>query len=93
MDIEKVRGKIASMDTEEFRKLRASLSRDEMQALRPEFEARRGIERDPQGRIIRSKEWKRNRISFLNDRIADYETRIKNAKAEIKTLEKELNSK
>jgi hypothetical protein len=93
MDIEKMREQIPSMSTEDFKQFRAGLSRDELQALRPEIEARRGITRDEQGRIIRSKEWKKQRVSHLEERITDYEQRIKNAKVEIKDLRKELSPK
>jgi len=55
---------------------------------RAEIEARRGIVRDEAGKIIRSKEWKKSRIVFLESKIADFAQRTKNAKAEIKRLEK-----
>jgi hypothetical protein len=56
---------------------------------RAEIEAKRGIVRDEQGRIIRSKEWIAERIEMLKAKEADLQTRIKNIKAEIKyrTLE------
>jgi hypothetical protein len=56
---------------------------------REEVEAKRGIVRDEQGRIIRSKEWLVERIEMLKVKEADLQARIKNIKAEIKyrTLE------
>lgn len=54
-------------------------------------EAQRGIVRDENGVILRSKEWKRDRVEFLNQKIVDCNTRIKNAKAELKQLNAELN--
>lgn len=57
---------------------------------RAEIEAKRGIERDENGKILRSDEWKRDRIAHLKAKIDDFANRTKNAKAEIKKLEKEL---
>jgi len=54
-------------------------------------EARRGIERDENGHIVRSKEWLEQRVEWLTAKVADYENRIKNAKVEIKEREAELN--
>jgi hypothetical protein len=51
---------------------------------RAEIEARRGIKRDEQGRIIRSKEWNQERIAYLETKKADLKNRIKNIDAEIK---------
>lgn len=52
------------------------------------IEARRGIVRDKKGRILRSKEWKTNRIERLTAKIGEFETRIENANSEIKALQK-----
>jgi chaperonin cofactor prefoldin len=57
---------------------------------RAEIEARRGIVRDEQGRIIRSKEWIEQRIEMLKAKEADLQNRIKNIKAEIKQRKAEL---
>lgn len=57
---------------------------------RAKIEAERGIVRDEQGKIIRSKEWKKERIAYLESKLEDYKTRTKNAKAEIKALEESL---
>lgn len=57
---------------------------------RAEIEAKRGIVRDSEGKILRSKEWRENRIAYLKGKIEDFSARVKNAKAEIKAHEKEL---
>lgn len=57
-------------------------------ALRAKIEAKRGIVRDTEGRIVRSKEWKKERAKFLTAKVADMKQRIKNAEAELKTLGK-----
>jgi hypothetical protein len=57
---------------------------------RAEVEARRGITRDAQGQIVRTNKWKKERIATLKNKIEDFATRTKNAKAEIKALEAEL---
>lgn len=51
------------------------------------IEAKRGIVRDDDGKIIRSKEWKKARIAQLESKIEDFAQRTKNAKAEIKALQ------
>lgn len=53
---------------------------------RAALEAQRGIARDENGKIIRSAEWKRERIAHLNLKIAQLAKRLKNAKAELKEL-------
>lgn len=58
---------------------------------RAEIEARRGIKRDEQGRIIRSKKWLKERVPFLQSRVEDYKQRIKNAQEEIKKRQEEIN--
>ena len=60
--------------------------------IRAQIEARRGIVRDEQGRITRSKEWLQERIARLQEKVADYETRSENAKVEIAERKKELKS-
>lgn len=57
---------------------------------RAEIEARRGIVRDEQGRIIRSKEWLEKRIEHLQAKDADYAQRRKNIKVEIASRTKQL---
>jgi hypothetical protein len=60
--------------------------------IRAETEARRGIVRDENGHILRSKEWLEERISYLESRLEDFEIRKKNAKAEIKQRQEELKN-
>jgi hypothetical protein len=57
---------------------------------RAEIEAKRGIKRDEKGRIIRSKKWLKERITFLQSKVEDFKRRIKNAQEEIKMREEEL---
>lgn len=57
---------------------------------REEIEAKRGIVRDEQGRIIRSKEWLEARIAWLQAKEAGLQNRIKNIKAEIKQRTAEM---
>lgn len=59
---------------------------------RADIEARRGIERDDEGRIIRSKKWIKERIEFLERKIEDFAVRTDNAKVEIAQREKELKA-
>jgi len=54
---------------------------------RAEIEAKRGIIRDEDGKIVRSKAWKKERAVVLKGKISDLESRIKNAKTELKNLE------
>jgi len=58
--------------------------------MRAEIEARRGIVRDENGHIIRSKQWLKDRIQSLEAKIADCEQRIENAKVEIAERKAEL---
>ncbi len=51
---------------------------------RAEIEAKRGIVRDELGRIIRSKQWLKERIKLLEAKQEDLKTRAKNIAAEIK---------
>lgn len=51
---------------------------------RAAIEAKRGIERDEDGRIIRSNKWRKERVAFLDSKIADMKQRIKNCEAEKK---------
>lgn len=60
---------------------------------RSEIEARRGIVRDEEGRIVRSKAWVKERIEYLAAKRADCVTRIENIDAEIAMREVELKSK
>lgn len=55
---------------------------------RAQIEARRGIQRDALGQIVRTNDWKKARIVFLKQKIEDFASRTKNAKAELKELEK-----
>ena len=57
---------------------------------RAKKEALRGIKRNERGEIIRSEKWTKERIVFLKRKIEDFASRTKNAKAEIKALEKEI---
>jgi hypothetical protein len=60
---------------------------------RAEIEARRGIVRDEQGRIIRSPQWIKERIKFLEAKEEDLKNRLKNIRAEIKYRALELSDK
>ena len=55
-------------------------------AERAEIEARRGIVRDEDGKIVRSKEWKVARAKSLQEKLDDCARRTKNVKAELKSL-------
>jgi len=57
---------------------------------RAEIEAKRGIVRDEQGRIIRSKEWLEERIEMLKAKDADLRVRIVNINEEIEARTSEL---
>ena len=60
---------------------------------RAEIEARRGIVRDSEGRIIRSKGWVKERIKLLELKEEDLQRRLKNIRAEIKYRTLELKDK
>lgn len=51
---------------------------------RAEIEAARGIKRDGEGKIILSAAQRKARIARLDQKVADYKTRIKNAESEKK---------
>lgn len=57
---------------------------------RVKIEAERGIVRDAEGRIIRSKKWKKDRVKFLKDRLEDIDNRRNNILAEIDKHESDL---
>lgn len=57
---------------------------------RKQIEARRGIVRDTEGKIIRSKPWLKARIKWLKTKRDDSENRIKNIDAEIEQRTDEL---
>lgn len=57
---------------------------------RAEIEARRGIVRDEDGKILRTPAWRKERIAHLEAKIEDFKTRTKNANAEIKEHKKAL---
>lgn len=57
---------------------------------RAEIEARRGVMRDEQERIIRSKVWLKERIISLEAKKEDLKSRIKNIDAELKQRSAEL---
>jgi len=59
---------------------------------RAAIEAKRGITRDAEGRIVRSKAWLRDRIAALKEKREDFKARAKNADAEIAAREKELKA-
>jgi hypothetical protein len=63
---------------------------EQTMSTRAEVEARRGIVRDEQGRIIRSKVWLKERIKHLEAKKGDMKTRIKNIDAELKQRSAEL---
>lgn len=60
--------------------------------LRASIEAKRGIVRDDEGRIIRSKAWLKERIASLEVKLVDVKLREKNIKAEIKQRTEQLKS-
>ncbi len=60
---------------------------------RAEIEAKRGIVRDEQGRIIRSKAWLEERIALLETKEEDVQRRLKNIRAEIKYRTLELKDR
>lgn len=53
---------------------------------RAKIEAKRGIVRDGEGHIVRSKEWKKDRKVQLESKLEDLQNRTKNVKAELKAL-------
>ena len=57
---------------------------------RAEIEAERGIVRDEDGRILRSKEWLEARIEFLENKCEDFDRRKENAMVEIAQRKAEL---
>jgi len=57
---------------------------------RKQIEARRGIVKDNQGRIVRSKHWLEERIQSLQAKKDDLKNRIKNIDAEIKDRSAEM---
>lgn len=57
---------------------------------RASIEAKRGIVRDEDGKIIRTPEWRKDRIAHLEAKIEDFKTRTENAQKEIKEHEKAL---
>lgn len=61
--------------------------------VRAQIEAQRGIVRDENGKRILTHEWRKERIAYLTDRIADFDVRKTNAKAEIAAHQKALKSK
>ena len=89
MDVEKLKKEYFKLSRPYRRALYEVLPDDKKAVIRPLAEARRGIVRDERGRIVRSKDWLKERIAFLEAKQADMENRIKNIKAEIKyrTLE------
>jgi hypothetical protein len=62
-----------------------------MPKTRAEIEAQRGIVRDDDGRILRTKEWLEQRVAYLKERDADLDRRKKNIKVEIAQRTKELS--
>lgn len=57
---------------------------------RAEIEAQRGIVRDEQGRIVRSKEWLQERIAHLEAKKADLANRLQNIDEELALRQQEL---
>lgn len=57
---------------------------------RASIEAKRGIVRDEEGKIVRTPAWRKERIAHLEAKIEDFKTRTKNAQKEIKEHEKAL---
>ena len=50
-------------------------------AERAKVEATRGITRDAEGKIVRSKEWHKARLVVLDEKEATYKARLKNIQA------------
>lgn len=69
---------------------RVDVSATPVNPKRAEIEAKRGIVRNEKGEIVLSKAQKKERIARLKEKIEDFATRTKNAKAEIKALEASL---
>jgi hypothetical protein len=67
-----------------------STQEDTKELTRAEIEAQRGIVRDEQGRIIRSKEWVQERIVHLETKKADLANRIQNIDKELALRQQEL---
>jgi hypothetical protein len=70
--------------------MKNNLSPRAVSSSRAAIEARRGIVRDATGHILRSPEWRQERIAQLKSKVEDYKIRIKNATAEIKQRQAEL---
>ena len=66
---------------------------DYYQVYRPMVEAQRGIKRDENGKIIRTKSWLKERVELLKSKEADLKNRLSNVQKEIKSRQKELKSK
>lgn len=60
--------------------------------MRAGIEAKRGIVRDGEGRIVRSKAWLKARIETLETKLVDAKLREKNIKAEIKERTAQMKS-
>lgn len=59
---------------------------------RAKIEKARGIVRDEDGRIVRSKKWLEARIALLKDKRKDFAQRLENVDEEISLRSKELKS-
>ena len=59
---------------------------------REQVEEKRGIVRDEAGRIVRSKDWIKDRINALKVKRDDMEQRIKNINLEIEARTSELKN-
>ena len=70
--------------------MNATFSDGRSREQRADIELKRGIVRDEEGKIVHSNEWKVARITHLHTKIEDFAQRTKNAKAEIKVLEKSM---
>lgn len=60
------------------------------ESVRAGIEAQRGIVRDGNGAIVRSNEWRSERINYLKNRKADFTVRAENCDSEIAEHQKAL---
>lgn len=84
MPIEKLTKEYFKLSRPYRKALYAVLPPDKQMVIRPLAEARRGIVRDEEGKIIRSKEWVKERIAWLKVKKVDLEARNANIDAELK---------
>ena len=69
-----------------------AIANEQDREFRLKVESQRGIQRDENGKIIRTKEWLESHIEYLTQSIEENKIRILNAKAEIKERKKQLTN-